>query len=375
MEKTATTTPPAVQSQPSKALSTRESESLLDKSKQESNETSVAAVATKARAEIEAAYVMAKKFPRNEDDARVKILKTCAIPSFAEKAKYRKPMAGSFIIGPSIRLAEEIFRQWGHIRSEVGVLYEDNVRRIMQVNVIDLQTGANGSAQFIVEKAVERKSAAGRQVISERINSSGEKVSLVVATEDEVLTKSNAMASKVRRNLILQIIPVYILEDALAVVDDVNKKGIKENPDKVKKEVIDNLAKLGVMPSDIVKWLGHPLEQIIADEVLQLKEIFFSIKEGETTWPAVMEVKENKDADPKGTEKASLPLKAGDQSTHTNVRDTVGRGTSAAYLAKVAKVKDHATKNNLWPVDLGVEDAEFNAPEAKLDEIIKANNL
>jgi hypothetical protein len=275
------------------------------------------AVASKERALIESAFIMAKKFPRNEEDARAKILKTCSIYSFAEKAKYRKPIGNSFIEGPSIRLAEEMFRQWGHMRVDGTVLYDDPGRRMIQVSAMDMQSGATGTRQFTIEKTVERKSAAGRIVLAERMNSQGEKISIVVATEDEVLTKQNATLSKYRRNLIMELIPVDIVQDALAKVVETIRAGVKANPDKAKKEVMDNFAKLGILPSEIEKFIGRPLAQILPDDIVELKEVFTAITEGEEKWPAILAAKLGHGA-PKD-EPAKGSFKAGDASTHTAV--------------------------------------------------------
>lgn len=276
------------------------------------------AVASKERALIESAFIMAKKFPRNEEDCRAKILKTCSIYNFAEKAKYKKPVGQSHIIGPSIRLAEEMYRQWGHMRVDGTVLYDDPGRRLVQVSAMDMQTGATGTRQFTIEKTVERKNATGRIVLAERMNSYNEKVSIVVATEDEVLTKQNATLSKYRRNLILELIPVDILNDALLKVDETIRAGVKANPDAAKKAVMDNFAKLGVIPSEIEKFLGHPLAQVTPDEIVELKEVFTAIMDGEETWKNILSAKlgEGKPAEP---EKATGSFKAGDSKDHVAV--------------------------------------------------------
>lgn len=295
-------------------------------------------MATKSRAEIEAGYVMAKKFPRNEEDVRVKVLKTCRIPSFAEKAKYKKPqgktqVAGkwvqNFIVGPSVRLAEEMFRQWGHIDVEMTILYEDDRRRMVQIRAIDLETGATVRAQFLVEKTVERKSAYGRVVIEERINSNNEKISVVLATEDEVMQKQNAMASKYRRNLILQLIPAYLLADAIDEVDETITKGVKEDPERAKKLVADNFAKLGIIPSSVEEYLGHPFAQITPEEIVDLKEIFISVRDGETTWKEILAAKVDQ-SEEKQPEIGNLAdaLKPGDETTHKPVDAPVGGKTA-----------------------------------------------
>lgn len=298
-----------------------------------SHETAIAAVTEKARAEIESAYIMAKKFPRNEEDARINIIRTCRIPSFAEKAKYKKPIGKSAIIGPSIRLAEEIARQWGNIDVEMTVLYEDPSRRLVQIRVIDLQTGSTGRAQFVIEKTVERKNAYGRNVVAERLNSSGEKISIVEATEDEVLSKQNATASKYRRNLILQLIPTYILADAIEQVDETIRSGVKTDPERAKKAVADNYAKLGIKPSDIEKYLGHSFAQLTPDEIVNLKDLYTAMAEGETTWAQILASKEEQPgetAQPDTKEVSDEEIakiwqgddvQPGDPSTHTGPGD------------------------------------------------------
>lgn len=289
------------QKQP-QGLSTTTSRELTREVEQENNEAAVTAVATKARAEVESNLIMARKFPRNEDDIRTKVLKTCRIYSFAEKGKYKKPQGKKknertgeweqqYVVGPSIRLAEELFRQWGNITLESSVLYENSKVRIVSCRAMDLQTLASSTAQFIVEKTVERKSAIGREVISERLNNSGERISVVVATEDETFSKQNNIGSKYRRNLTIQLIPTYLLQDALIAIDETIKSGIKDNPEKAKLEMIDSFSKFGILPSDIEKYLGHPMAQINPTEILELKDICIAIAEGESTWQEVLEEK------------------------------------------------------------------------------------
>ena len=48
-------------------------------------------VAAAARAEVESAYVLALRNPRNEEEGRASILKVCKNLKFSETAIYRKP--------------------------------------------------------------------------------------------------------------------------------------------------------------------------------------------------------------------------------------------------------------------------------------------
>ena len=62
--------------------------------KARSGELAASASAAQAKAEIEAAYVIALQRPRSEANARDKILAACRRPAFAKNAWYAKPCGG-----------------------------------------------------------------------------------------------------------------------------------------------------------------------------------------------------------------------------------------------------------------------------------------
>ena len=65
--------------------------------------------------EVQAAMVIAKKFPRDEYEATEKIKRTCQRSTLAEQAIYSYPRGGQNVSGPSIRLAEALAQNWGNI--------------------------------------------------------------------------------------------------------------------------------------------------------------------------------------------------------------------------------------------------------------------
>lgn len=93
-------------------------------------ETAASAVAAREKAAIEARYVMALKRPRDMDEVRVRLLKECDRPGFAEVAKYEKPVAGQKIVGLSVRFAEAAIRLAGNILTQVLIVFDDRERRI-----------------------------------------------------------------------------------------------------------------------------------------------------------------------------------------------------------------------------------------------------
>ncbi len=366
----------------SSGLSKQTSTSLTQETQLENNEAAITAVSTKARAEVESALIMARKFPRNEDDIRTRVLKTCSYYSFAEKAKYKKPQGKvlqgkqwvqNYVVGPSIRLAEELFRQWGNITFETTVLYENSRVRIMSCRAMDLQTLATSTAQYIIEKTVERKVTTGREVISERLNSSNEKVSLVVATEDEVFSKQNNIGSKYRRNLIIQLIPTHLLRDAIQVIDVTISTGIKENPDKAKLDMLDSFATIGILASDLEKYLNHPMAQIMPEEIQELMDVFTAIHERETTWIEVLEEK-NKAPEEKKVASMESGFKPGNAGTHSSVTDPV-------LTEKMSLIKELEAMHKVNPMNVnavleanGYKEVKDITTVEKLREIITILN-
>lgn len=243
------------------------------------------AAAEAAKARIQAAYIMAMQKKRSYDQSRIKILEACSRPAFAEKVEYSKPVGGGKpIVGPSIRFAELALREWGNISYESQVVYDDDITRRISVAITDLETNTTFSASIQLNKTVERKKTDGREVVGERINSYGDKVYIVKATEDEIMNKQAAAISKTLRNEGLRLIPQDIVEEAIEKARETVKKRDKADPDAARKKLADAFAALRIMPTDLEVYLGHPLSQTSPVELQELRSIYQTIKDGEAKW-------------------------------------------------------------------------------------------
>jgi len=255
-------------------------------------ETQGTALAAKAKAEIEARYIMAMRCPRNVDEFRVRLLGHCRRPKFAEVAEYRKPVGGSTIKGASIRFVESALREYRNVLPEVSVTYEDEDKRIVSIRVTDLEANVTYTDEALVEKFVERKRPkSGDEVIGQRLNSYNETVYKIRANEDDYQNKLNAAVSKKLRNLGLRILPADIVEEAMAVACATRDNEVKADPDLARRRVIDAFAAISVMPPALSEYLGHDLGQASAPELDDLRAIHLAIRDGETTWAAVMTAK------------------------------------------------------------------------------------
>ena len=177
------------------------------------------AMAAAMQAQIMARCTMAMRRPRKWVQVRAEVLRECQRQEFAEVAMYALPRGGKTIDGLSIRFAEMAMRAMTNLHAESNIIYDDPSKRMLQVDVSDLESNVTFSIQLIVEKTVERSSAKGN-VISQRQNSQGKPVYVVRATDDEVQQKCAVLISKALRTHVLRILPGDIQDDAKATIQN-----------------------------------------------------------------------------------------------------------------------------------------------------------
>lgn len=260
-------------------------------------ETAASAIAARERGETEARYVMAERHPRDIESVRVAILKECERPGFADVARYKKPIGGTTIEGPSIRFAEAALRCYGNIYAPQAIVFEDEQQRIIRVAVTDLENNISYPSEIVVKKTVERKQKReGLEVLGERKNMKGETVYLIRATEDDIQNKQNALVSKALRNNGLRLIPGDIIEECMERVLQTQRKADKQDPDAAKRKVIDAFAGLGIGPAELAVFLGHSLERIQPAELVELRAAYSAIRDGEAYWSDLLAAKGIADA-------------------------------------------------------------------------------
>ena len=234
---------------------------------------------------MEARYVIAYNRPRSILQARSDILAACQRPIFAERARYKKPVGGTFVNGFSIRFAEEAIKAMKNIVVDSMTIYEDDTKRTVQVSVTDLESNLTYGKEVTIEKTVERKVLKdGQKAISQRKNSQGSTVYLVHATEDEISNKVASAESKIIRNCGLRLIPSDILEEAQDVIEHTVTTGTGTDSKAAAKKLTDAFFQLGVVPTELEKYLKHPLSSVSPKELADLRAVYSTIKDGEASW-------------------------------------------------------------------------------------------
>lgn len=264
---------------------------------QSAAELAVASSAAQAKALVEAKYTIALHRPRDIMQVRDRILSACRRPLFAERVQYRKPVGRGFITGPSIRFAEECVRAMGNVDVTSMVLYEDAEKMVVRITAIDLETNSSYADDVVIGKTIERSNPGDREVIGTRTNSKNQPVYILASTADEMQTKIAAAKSKVIRNNGLRLVPSDIVEEAIMVAAETMETGGEDRDAKAKKTA-DAFASIGVKPGDLKAFLGVEITAASPRQLSELREIYAAIRDGETTWKAVLETAKPEPAAP-----------------------------------------------------------------------------
>lgn len=269
-------------------------------------ETASSAAAAHARASVEARYVMALRSPRNLDAVRDRLLADCRRPRFAEVARWKRPVGGKQITGPSIRLAEAAIRAMGNVDVETPTVFDDADKRIVRVSVTDLEANTTYSLDIAVAKTVERRDGDGREVVGARQNTQGQMVYIVKATDDELMVKQAALVSKAIRTCALRLVPGDILEEALELAASTIANADKADPEAGRKRLLDSFATVGVTGAMLGKFLGHDTSALSPAELADLRAMFAAIRDGDARWADFAEGAATPDSRPRPKKAAQI---------------------------------------------------------------------
>ena len=328
------------------------------------SENAALAMAAAQKATVEARYKMALARPRDLDKVRQDMLKDAQRPSFANVAIYHKPI-GKGVEGPSIRFVEAAIRNMTNILTETATVSEDDERRVIRVAVSDLETNTYFSQDVTVTKTVERsKLPQGENPIRMRTNSYGKPVYILHGTDDDILNKQNSLISKAVRTLGLRLIPGDLVDEALYYVRQTMAKQDAADPDAAKNRIIDAFAQLGVPVEALKDFLGHDLSSIDPAELQLLRSTYSAIKDGETTWKAVMDDKAEREAEAKAAASASAPAP---KKAEPAAQKAQARNDSSAKKASASRNQPSPAPAPAPEPEPEPEFAEGAEPEGDLD--------
>lgn len=225
---------------------------------------SVGAVADRAVAEIQAQVFMAKQFPRDENQARARILRSCQRQGLAEKAIYTYPKGGQRVTGPSIRLAEAIAQAWGNLDFNTVILEQRETESVCLSYCWDVETNTRASRSFIVPHKIATKH--------------GEKV---LTDPREIYELAANQGARRLRACILSIIPGDIVDEAIDACNATLSGGNKRPLIDRLRELTDRFMTYHSVPlSSIERYFGYPLDSFTEMDGVTLAGIYTALRDG-----------------------------------------------------------------------------------------------
>jgi len=216
--------------------------------------------------EVQAAIVIAKRFPRDEYEAINRIKRACKRPKLAEQSLYSYSRGNQSVTGPSIRLAEAIAQSWGNIDYGILELEQKDGRSEMMAYAWDLETNTRVTKIFGVEH--KRDTKKGSYALTD--------------SRDVYELTANFGARRVRA-CILGVIPGDVVDLAVDECRDTQKAEFEKIPSLDKIEKIEKLFKkdFNVTREQIEKYIGQNMAQLSNDNVVDLWGVYNAIKNGQ----------------------------------------------------------------------------------------------
>ena len=217
------------------------------------------------RAEIDQQIATARALPRDIKLAMRNINTMATLDEqTAKECIYALPRGGTPIKGPSIRLAEIIFQNWGNCRAGARVVHVDRMEKFVEAEgqFHDLQTNALRVAR--TRRPIQDKN--GR-----------------LYNDDMINMTANAAQAIAMRNAILAGVPRGVWRQAYEAVEKILVGSVKTLNQR-RAEAVKAFAGFGITPEQLIEKLGRPtLDDIGNDDVVTLIGLFQAIKSQETT--------------------------------------------------------------------------------------------
>lgn len=222
------------------------------------------AMVSRQAQEVQAAMVIAKKFPRDVYAAFDRIKKACERRLLAENAVYEYPRGGTKVSGPSIRLAEALAQNWGNIDYGIMELEQKAGESSVMAYAWDLETNTRQTKIFTVKH--ERK-AKGTVT---KLNDARDIYEMV----------ANQGARRLR-SCILGVIPGDIVDAAVDMCQKTLINGHKEPlEDRLRNALSTFKKEFGITKEMIEEYIGSNVDAFTEQDFLKIGRIYTSLRDG-----------------------------------------------------------------------------------------------
>lgn len=222
-----------------------------------------AAAVARATQEIQAALIIAQRFPRDEVRAKSRIIEACRRKELAEVAEYEYSRGGTRITGPTIDLLRAIANRWGNIRFGWAEVERRDGQSSVRCFAWDMQSNGQAERTFTVKHWRDTQ-AGGYALDDER---------------DIYELMANQAARRVRACL-EEVIDADIVTSAVDACRNTLRTGEKLPLMDRAVQMVTAFAEFGVTQPMIETRLGNKLDAISDNQLASLRRIFKAMKDG-----------------------------------------------------------------------------------------------
>lgn len=223
----------------------------------------VAVEQQRAIQEVQAAMVIAKKFPRNPVEATDRILQACSRPTLAEGALYSYNRGGADVTGPSIRLAEALAQAWGNMQFGIRELEQRKGESIVEAFAWDVETNTKQLKIFTVPHIRHTRNG------QKRLEDPRDIYELV----------ANNGARRLRA-CILGVIPGDVIEAAQRQCEVTLNTHADTSPESIKLMLNTFNTEFGVTTEQVQAYLGRRADAMLPAQYVQMRKIYASLRDG-----------------------------------------------------------------------------------------------
>ena len=232
------------------------------------------ALVSRQAQEVQVGMLVAKRFPRDENEAYSKIMLACQRKSLAEQACYEFKRGGTKVEGPSIRLAETIARAWGNMDYGIIELEQKDGKSEMMAYAWDLESNTRITRVFSAKHWRDTK---------------GGGYALTDSRDIYELT-ANLGARRVRA-CILQAIPGDIVD---AAVEQCKKTliGAYKEPlaDRIRNMISSFEKDFQVTKEMLENYIGCKADVFSENDFIRLRNVYKSLRDGMSTREELFDV-------------------------------------------------------------------------------------
>lgn len=219
----------------------------------------------RAIAEVQAALMIARANPRDQKMAMDRVLNACTRPSLAEVAVYSYAKGGSNVSGPSIRLAEAMAQNWGNMQFGMRELSQSDAESTVQSYAWDVETNTRREITFQVPHIRHTKRGVTK-----------------ITDPREVYELIANQGARRLRACILSVIPGDVTEAAVAQCEQTMHARADTSPEAIAK-LVQSFTQFDVTKGQIEKRIQRRLDAIQPAQIVNLRKIFASMRDGMST--------------------------------------------------------------------------------------------